>query len=143
MRYDRSVRQRGAVRARSQAEDRAQGWVVIVAMALTLLVGIMGMARAQSVPEVVKPRIDSPALPSTEGKALPQPRSENPLAPNGAAKPVPDPGVVAGTQEQPQSAVIKPPVIGTMPVIPPPSTGGMPVIPPPGTLGGERGVQPK
>ena len=61
--------------------------------------------------------------------------------PEGGAPKAETPGV-PGTTSSP--AVIKPPVVGTMPVIPPPSNAGtMPVIAPPGSPGGAATVPEK
>ena len=87
----------------------------------------------QTLPEVVRPRTDTPTLPrGNDGSTMTQPRSEDPQV-GGTTRPIPDSGVIA------------PPVsgLGTTPVIRPPATGSMPVIPPPGTAGGEKGVVPK
>lgn len=97
-------------------------------------VALSGPVLGQSVPEVVRPRSDAPALPSgpSDGQAV-RPRSENPLADGGGVRPIPDSGVVA-----PPAAGL-----GSTPVIKPPVTGPMPVIPPPGAPGGDRSVVPK
>ena len=97
--------------------------------------GQTGAEQAQApstpVPEMVRPRSNTPTLPEgNDGSSMPAPRSENPQV-GGSGRPVPDRGVIA------------PPVSGVTPVIPPPVAGTMPVIPPPGSAGGDRSVVPK
>lgn len=88
-----------------------------------LVLCVSAPAFAQTVPEVVKPRSDSPP-PARDGRA--GGRSDSPPIEEGGRKTIPD------------SGVIKPPASGaaTTPVIKPPSTGTMPVIRPPVPLPG-------
>ena len=124
----------------AQRRETALPWWALALLALAATAALPSLAQTgsatpapeQTLPEVVRPRPDTPTLPpGNDGNTTVQPRSENPQV--GGGRPVPDNGVIA------------PPVsgMGTTPVIPPPATGTMPVIPPPGSAGGQRGVVPK
>lgn len=118
------------IAASSRNETVLLVWVLLVA-GLLLSVPVW----AQSVPEVVRPRSESPILPPgpSDGPA-PRPRSENPLAESGVGRPIPDTGVIT----PPASALGSPTT-----VIRPPADSAMPVIPPPGSAGGAPGVVPR
>jgi hypothetical protein len=133
-------KRRARVAAVAQRRDMTVAWWALITLALAAAAapswGQTGSATPTpdpTLPEVVRPRSDTPTLPpGNDGRTTAQPRSENPQV-EGNVRPVPDSGVIA------------PPVsgMGTTPVIRPPATGTMPVIPPPGAAGGEKGVVPK
>ena len=95
----------------------------------------VGGAWAQTIPEVVRPRSDTPTLPPGAGndRSITPPRTENPLAGNEGVRPVPDNGVIAPP----------PAAMGSGMVIRPPASDDRSVVPAPGSPGGDRSVAPR
>lgn len=95
-------------------------WVLWVGLAVGT--SIAAPVGAQGIPDVVRPRSDSPTLPPGAGndRQLAQPRSESPSPRVETPPPVPDRGIIT------------PPVsgLGSTTVIRPPATDAMPIIRP-------------